>query len=186
MATAKFTQNPIKGKITTRQAVMAFGILFITFGVFGWQLKAFNQRENVNAGSDVSESPPDGIHWDEAPKEVRMAVAASIRGQLEAFQRGDYGESLQFHSKAVRQEIPTAEEFKQVINARYPFLAYHRRATFWFVNTDRKHRYANAGLTIVGKDGNPQETVYRLVFQDGSWLISGIATRPPNSHPKSS
>lgn len=176
-------------KITARHLLTALGILLLTFGAFGWQLWAFSQRnagsrpesEPANAPENAPENAPPGTHWHEANPEVRLAVAKSIRGQLAALQKGDYVNGLQYHTQAVRQQFSTPQEYQELIEQNYAYVAHFKRATFWFVNTDKTRHFANAGLTIQSSNGNSQEAVFQLAKQNNQWLISAIAKRPPHS-----
>ncbi|HEY0076324.1 MAG TPA: DUF4864 domain-containing protein [Abditibacteriaceae bacterium] len=171
-------------KLEGRQVVTALGILLLTFGLLGWQWQAFNQRNAAaitesQAGDPREDAPPPNTHWHEAPKGVRLAVAGSIRGQLRAFDSGQYEAGLEYHTRTVRQGMASTENYRQLIQVRYPFFARHKRETFRFVNTDKERRFANAGLSIITVDGAVTEVVYQLVFQDKQWLISAIAPRSP-------
>jgi hypothetical protein len=173
-----------KSKLKIRQLLTSLGILGITFGIFGWQLRAFNQR-NADAQSAVDniteEVPPANTHWHEATTEVRMGVAASIRGFLKSFQKNDSADALHFHTRAVRHQFTAPQEYMQLMRHNYPIIASNQRSKFRFVNMDKTHHFANAGLTIWDAEGRALETVYQLVFQDNQWRIFGIAKRPPQA-----
>lgn len=170
-------QNPpLKTKMTARHVVTALGILLITFGVFAWQLRAFNQKE----GGEIAENepvlePPSNTHWHEATSEVRLAVASQIRRQLTALRQEKYEDALQYHTVAVREAFPDANDFQRAIEADYPQFPGNKKLVFRFVNTDEKHQFANAGISVTGPDGILFETVYQLSFEEGRWAVRGIS-----------
>lgn len=167
-----------------RRVITAAGIFLFTFGLLGWQLKAFNQRlqrETQDAEQQTQTTPPPDTHWHEAPKAVREAVAKTIRSQLNALQHGQYARGLQLHSRAVQQEFSNTNEFQKLIETRFAPMISNQKSVFWFVNTDTKRHFANAGVTISGSQNDSLEVVYQLVFENEEWRISGIAKRPPRA-----
>jgi hypothetical protein len=189
-------KTPSKSQAKVGHVLTTLGILTLTFGVLGWQWRAFSQRTSAamseNRESDGREDlPPPNTHWHEAPPQVRLAVATCIRSQLRALGNGalngsGFEMSLQFHTRSVRGRMRSIEEYKMLIRTYYPVLAQHQRETFRFVNTDKQRRFANAGVSIVGAEGQVMEAAYQLVFQDKQWLISGITQRPPHVLPSAS
>lgn len=177
---ANSAKTPVVNQSKTRQILTGLGILVITFGILGWQWTAFNQRNAASAAEETEELPPPQTHWHEATAKVRMGVAESIRGHLSALQSPDANDLLQFHTRAVRHQFTSIAQYSEMMQKNYPIIANNRRAIFRFVNMDKEHHFANAGLTIWGADGKILNTVYSLVFQENHWLISGIAKHTPS------
>lgn len=172
----KLRSASAKGKITPRHVVTALGIFLLTFGVFAWQWSVFNERNSDRiAETPPLLEPPPGTHWHEANSQMRLAIAARIRGQLSALRRKNYGDALQYHTAAVRQAFLDASDFQRSIESDYPQFPGNKKVVFRFVNMDSKHQFANAGISVTAPDGTLFNTVYQLSFEDGRWGVRGIA-----------
>ncbi len=180
----KFTSNSPKSLFPVRQIITGLGILLLTFGVFAWQLSAFNKRESDKPSENPALlEPPVGTHWHEATKDTRMAIAGRIRGQLSALRQKNYAVALQYSTAALRQGFPEARSFQDEIEANYPQLPGNKNVVFRFVNTDKKFQFANAGITVTAPDGKLFDTVYVLSFEQRQWSVRGIA-RPHLAAPQ--
>lgn len=172
----KLTSDSPKSLFPARQIVTGLGILLLTFGVFAWQLSAFNKREMAKASENPTLlEPPEGTHWHEATKDTRIAIAGRIRGQLSALRQRNYAAALQYSTTALRQGFPETRDFQNEIEANYPQLLGNKNVRFRFVNTDKKLQFANAGVTVTAPDGKLFDTVYVLSFEHRQWNVRGIA-----------
>ena len=164
-------------KISLRKIAPALGIVLISLGGLLWQMNRVAERVRVQqaeaqAAAQANVKP---THWHEAPPQLRMAIAATVRGQSAAIKRGDMDAATDYLSADLRKRFASAAEFGQALESAHPQLARHQKISFFFVNTDPAQRRSNAGIRLTVADDVVVEAVYHLVLEEGQWRVSGVS-----------
>lgn len=115
------------------------------------------------------------IAWAQPGKDAETAAEPAMR-QLEAFRRGDFDAAYTFASQEIRQ-IFDREGFERMVKAGYPEIA---RSTYAVVAGSQADANGNVyvRLKIRGANGNSVEAVYEMVWEEGTWKINGVVTKP--------
>ena len=104
------------------------------------------------------------------------AAAEPIMKQLEAFRRDDYDTAYAFASAEIRQMFDRAS-FERMVRSGYPEIA---RSTFALISRSEASPdgHVHIRVRVRGANGNGVEALYDMVWEDGSWRINGVVTKP--------
>jgi hypothetical protein len=122
--------------------------------------------------------------WRVANQKERHAALVSIRGQLEAFKKGDYQLATRYQSEELRGNFSTAQSFQAMIETIYPQFAHYRTARFGPAWTDREGERMQIPVTLTGQDGVRVHAIYYMVREKGEYRVSGVmgGARPRRFH----
>jgi hypothetical protein len=105
----------------------------------------------------------------------------AIRGQLAAFQRGDYRAAYQFAAPEIQEQMPLAD-FRRMVEAGYPELARWSRLTLG--PSQRRGDTVGVPVAVTAKDGSPARFVYWMQYEVGGWRVAGVERAHPSGGPR--
>ncbi len=112
--------------------------------------------------------------WRLAPRPVREAVLASVRGQLTAFRADDYARAFQYQSLGLRHNFAGPSGFRAQITGGYPEFAHSRRVQFGPVVADRTQQRAAVVVTVAGQNGYQAQGLFLMVREDKIYHVGGV------------
>src|SRR5436305_12162989 len=100
----------------------------------------------------------DSIRRTDSDYDAVRGPRLAIRGQLTAFQRGDYRAAYRFAAPEIQQQMPLPE-FRRMVESGYPELARWSRLTLG--PSDRRGDTVGVPVAVIGKHGSPARSVSR-------------------------
>ncbi len=159
-------------------------------GAFAWIQRT--QPASNPLSSDAFAAPRQTAPKDKAARPRPASVAEknaaikSIRGQLHAFDIGDWKGAVAFQSNGLKTNFATPDEFGAMIQAAYPAFIKARRVDFGPALSSGPTMQMLVRLSP--REGEPVEVVYMLVEENGQYHISGVqggvAEPPSRSRPQ--
>ena len=125
----------------------------------------------------LSMAPQDALAQMPSPskkvdKAESLMVQAIVQRQLDAFARDDAAAAFALASSAIRMQFRTAENFLNVVKARYQPVYRHRVA--FFTGTQRIDGLIVQSVRLTDADDRVWVALYRLKQEgDGQWRILG-------------
>lgn len=110
--------------------------------------------------------------WTAATQAQRVAAAASIRAQLEAFKRNDWTKAATYQSEGLRRNFGTIAQFRAVIETNYPQFAKYGSIAFDEARAlgDR----VQMQVRLTGQDGVKLRAVYLMKKEQGIYRVEGV------------
>ena len=104
------------------------------------------------------------------------AAADTVLAQLDAFRRDDYDAAYTFASESIHQIFDRAG-FERMVRTGYPEIARSRSAAIEHAAI-APDGHAYLILKISGANGGRIEAMYDMVWESGTWKITGVVSRP--------
>ena len=104
------------------------------------------------------------------------AAADTVLAQLDAFRRDDYDAAYAFASDSIRQMFDRAG-FERMVRTGYPEIARSRSAAVEHAAI-APNGHAYLIVRIHGANGGRIEAIYDMVWETGTWKITGVVSRP--------
>jgi Domain of unknown function (DUF4864) len=108
---------------------------------------------------------------------VKQTLHTVIKGQLEAFRRGDFAAAYEFAAPGIREKFPVAA-FTEMVKTSYPEIAANADVVFGLTFDDGDSAVVN--VRIVGKDKGSRRYQYSLERAGKDWRITGVVPLPEN------
>ena len=122
----------------------------------------------------------DSIRRTERDYDATRGPRLAIRGQLSAFQRGDYGAAYRFAASEIRQQLPLSD-FRRMVEAGYPELARWSRLSLG--PSQRRGDTVGVPVSVTGKAGTLTHFVYWMQHEAGGWRVAGVERDHPSEGP---
>jgi hypothetical protein len=162
--------------------VAGIGLLLLGCTSSGSEQPAAEPSDEVMPPSDEVMPPGDEVMppGDEefdtraCSDDVVDAIDVTIAGQLEAFAADDFDAALEFAARSFRAGVDAAD-FRALILEAYPTLtkdATHRSSACLLTAPGA----AEVRIEVTGEDGTRDDHVYRMVDEEGRWLVEGAVT----------
>jgi ketosteroid isomerase-like protein len=117
---------------------------------------------------------------DPGPEAKREAIHAAVRGQLEAFRKGDFAAAYQFAAPNIQAQFPLPE-FETMVRRGYPVIARNVDAIFGLTLEDGSR--AAVTVRVIGPGQLTVAFRYMLEFIEGRWRIVGVQEAGEKSDP---
>lgn len=124
------------------------------------------------AAPKTKNARPQSNAWKPATGAQRVAVAASIRAQLEAFKRDDWAKAATYQSEGLRRNFGTIERFRTAIERGYPQFARYKSIRFEAARARGDQVEIQARLT--GQDGVTLRAIYLMKKEKGLYRVEGV------------
>jgi len=143
---------------------LVFVVALALFGDPAWSAPAAKSK------TPASKIPPG--QWRPATNAQRVAAAASIRAQLEAFKRDDWVKAATYQSEGLRRNFGTLAQFRAVIETNYPQFAKYKSIAFEQARSRGDVVEIQARLT--GQDGVKLRAIYIMKKEKGIYRVEGV------------
>ena len=104
--------------------------------------------------------------------EAQAGIEGTIRSQIQAFEADDFARAFTFASPSIQRLFGTPENFGTMVRRGYPMVWRPGEVRFGEL------RDINGALwqkvIIQDQDGVTHVLAYRMIQQNGEWLISGV------------
>lgn len=133
---------------------------------------------NSPMSSDVQAAPrsktPEGSVARPQPASAaeKNAAIKSIRGQLRAFDIGDWKSASAFQSRGLKGNFSSPAQFGAMIQGAYPAFIGARRVDFGSALSHGPMMQMQ--VRLFPRTGEPMDVLYMLVKEDGQYHISGV------------
>jgi hypothetical protein len=118
---------------------------------------------------------PSTLQWRAAAAKERGAAIASVVAQLKAFKTDDYELAVKYQSSALKQNFPSVQEFRRVIQNSYPEFAHYKTANFGAARATKNGAIIELPIILVGSNGATVRAVYSMILENGSYRVSGVS-----------
>lgn len=112
------------------------------------------------------------LTWKPATNAQRVAVAKSIRAQLDAFKRDDWAQAATFQSEELRRNFGTIAQFRATIETNYPQFANYKSVAFDQARALGERVEIQVRLT--GQDGVKLRALYLMKKEQGIYRVEGV------------
>lgn len=102
---------------------------------------------------------------------TKRTLHAVIRGQLEAFRRGDFAAAYELAAPGIREKFPLAA-FTEMVRGSYPEIAANTEAVFGLTLDDGERAVVN--VRVAARDKPPRRFQYSLERAGKQWRIAGV------------
>lgn len=108
---------------------------------------------------------------DPGPPDRAGSIQATIRAQLNHFNRDDAEGAFSFASPNIKRQFRTAQRFATMVARGYPQI--FKSTSAEFLELGPVHGRMMQRVKIVGADGRVVLAAYAMIEVDGKWLIDG-------------
>lgn len=178
------SSSPRRGR---RSIPVLLAVALLGCGAFLWTQGAQPTSSDAFAAPRQTAPKANAARPKPASAAEKNAAIKSIRGQLHAFDIGDWKGAVAFQSSGLKTNFATPGEFGAMIQRAYPAFIKARRVDFGPALSSGPMLQMQVRLSP--RQGEPMVVVYMLVKENGQYRISGVQggiAEPPgnNSHPQ--
>lgn len=113
----------------------------------------------------------DSIRRTRADYDAARAPQIAVRGQLEAFKRGDYRAAYRYAAPEIQQLFPIAD-FRRMVEQGFHELAHWKQLSLGA--PDLHGSQVAVPVTVTPDAGVPAHFVYLLRHDPGGWRVAGV------------
>src|SRR5437868_2740232 len=113
----------------------------------------------------------DSLRRTRVESDATRAPQVAIRGQLEAFKRGDYPAAYRYAAPEIREMYPVAD-FRRMVEEGYHELAHWKQLSLGA--SDVHGNQVAVPVTVTPDDGALAHFIYRLRHEAGGWRVAGV------------
>ncbi len=157
-----------------RSRLMSVVFVLVCFAVGGTVLHHFQGPLIRSASAQATDEADPSLGLRPAKADVRRAAVAAIQAQLQAFARGDYQAAMKYQSAGLKQNFPSPDAFRQMMEGAYPEFAHYKRVKFGVVKSDVSAQRVLVPVDLTGQDGTTVRAAYLMVREGKAYRVQGV------------
>lgn len=157
-----------------RSRLTSVVFVLVCFAVGGTVLHYFQGPLIRPASAQATDESDPGSGLRPAKPEVRHAAVAAIQAQLQAFARGDYPAAIKYQSAGLKQNFPSPDAFRQMMESAYPEFAHYKKVKFGLVRADVLGQRVLVPVDLTGQDGTTVRAAYLMVREGKAYRVQGV------------